>query len=147
MTEQKLTEIETQIQLFNSVASEVKNSSKDFSQVIPSDVGLSDATASSLINKYNELVLERNRLLRSASVNSPVVEPLTDQVRILNANIRRAIETARNNLQIQKMLLLDNLISIIRKYLKLLNKKECTIYRIVSNEVSVQLVLYVITKT
>ena len=112
VTEQKLTEIETQIQLFNSVASEVKNSSKDFSQVIPSDVGLSDATASSLINKYNELVLERNRLLRSASVNSPVVEPLTDQVRILNANIRRAIETARNNLQIQK----DAIVGQFNKY-------------------------------
>ena len=96
-SEQKLTDMETQIQLFNSVASEVKNSSRDFTQVIPSDVGLSDATASSLINKYNELVLERNRLLRSASVNSPVVEPLTDQIRTLNKNIRRAIETARNN--------------------------------------------------
>ena len=47
-------------------------------------------------------MLERNRLLRSASVNSPVVEPLTDQIRTLNKNIRRAIETARNNLEIQR---------------------------------------------
>ena len=111
-SEQKLTDMETQIQLFNSVASEVKNSSRDFTQVIPSDVGLSDATASSLINKYNELVLERNRLLRSASVNSPVVEPLTDQIRTLNKNIRRAIETARNNLEIQR----DAVVSQFQKY-------------------------------
>ena len=111
-SEQKLTEMETQIQLFNSIASEVKNSSRDFSQVIPSDVGLSDATASSLINKYNELVLERNRLLRSASANSPVVEPLTDQIRTLNKNIRRAIETARNNLEIQR----DAVVEQFKKY-------------------------------
>ena len=111
-SEQKLTDMETQIQLFNSVASEVKNSSRDFTQVIPSDVGLSDATASSLINKYNELVLERSRLLRSASVNSPVVEPLTDQIRTLNKNIRRAIETARNNLEIQR----DAVVSQFQKY-------------------------------
>lgn len=111
-SEQKLTEMETQIQLFNSIASEVKNSSRDFSQVIPSDVGLSDATASSLINKYNELVLERNRLLRSASANSPVVEPLTDQIRTLNKNIRRAIETARNNLEIQR----DAVVDQFKKY-------------------------------
>ncbi|WP_279171862.1 GumC family protein [Prevotella nigrescens] len=111
-SEQKLTEMETQIQLFNSIASEVKNSSRDFSQVIPSDVGLSDATASSLINKYNELVLERNRLLRSASANSPVVEPLTDQIRMLNKNIRRAIETARNNLEIQR----DAVVDQFKKY-------------------------------
>ena len=63
---------------------------------------MSDATASSLINKYNELVLERNRLLRSASINSPVVAPLTDQIKNLNVNIRRAIETARKNLEIQR---------------------------------------------
>ena len=111
-SEQKLTEMETQIQLFNSIASEVKNSSRDFSQVIPSDVGLSDATASSLINKYNELVLERNRLLRSASASSPVVEPLTDQIRTLNKNIRRAIETARNNLEIQR----DAVVDQFKKY-------------------------------
>ena len=41
-SEQKLTEMETQIQLFNSIASEVKNSSRDFSQVIPSNIGLTD---------------------------------------------------------------------------------------------------------
>lgn len=101
-SEQKLTEMETQIQLFNSIASEVKNSSRDLSQVIPSNIGLTDPTTSGLINKYNELVLERNRLLRSASVNSPVVEPLTDQIRTLNTNIRRAIETGRHNLEIQR---------------------------------------------
>ncbi|WP_077196033.1 GumC family protein [Prevotella ihumii] len=101
-SEQKLTDLDTQIELFNSIASEVKGSSRDYTQVIPSNIGLTDATSSSLIDKYNELVLERNRLLRSASENSPVVEPLTDQIRNLNVNIRRAIETARNNLQIQR---------------------------------------------
>ena len=57
-------------------------------------------------------MLERNRLLRSASVNSPVVEPLTDQIRTLNKNIRRAIETARNNLEIQR----DAVVSQFQKY-------------------------------
>lgn len=80
-SEQKMADIETQIELFNSIASEIKTSARDLTQVIPSNIGLSDATASSLINKYNELVLERNRLLRSASINSPVVAPLTDQIK------------------------------------------------------------------
>ncbi len=101
-SEQKMADIETQIELFNSIASEIKTSARDLTQVIPSNIGLSDATASSLINKYNELVLERNRLLRSASINSPVVAPLTDQIKNLNVNIRRAIETARKNLEIQR---------------------------------------------
>lgn len=101
-TEQKLADLNTQIELFNSIASEVKGSYRDLTQVIPSNVGLSDATSSSLIDKYNEIVMERNRLLRSASPNSPIVQPLTEQIHNLNLDIRKAIETARNNLKIQR---------------------------------------------
>lgn len=101
-SELKLADIQTQIELFSTIAQEVESSSRNLSQVIPSNVGLDDQSSTSLINKYNELVLERNRLLRSASENSPVVEPLTAQIRELNGNIRRAISTARQNLQIQR---------------------------------------------
>ena len=101
-SELKLTDMQTQIELFGTIAQEVESSSRNLSQVIPSNVGLDDQSSTSLINKYNELVLERNRLLRSASENSPVVEPLTAQIRELNGNIRRAIAAARQNLQIQR---------------------------------------------
>ena len=101
-SELKLAEVETQIELFNTIAREVESSSRNLSQVIPSNVGLDDQSSTTLINKYNELVLERNRLLRSASESSPVVEPLTAQIRELNGNIRRAIGAARQNLQIQR---------------------------------------------
>ena len=101
-SELKLADMQTQIELFSTIAQEVESSSRNLSQVIPSNVGLDDQSSTSLINKYNELVLERNRLLRSASENSPVVEPLTVQIRELNGNIRRAISTARQNLQIQR---------------------------------------------
>ena len=111
-SEQKLAEMETQIELFNTIAREVENSSRNLTQVIPSNVGLDDESSTSLINKYNELVLERNRLLRSASESSPVVEPLTDQIRDLNVNIRRAIAAARKNLQIQR----DAVLAQVTKY-------------------------------
>ena len=111
-SEQKLAEMETQIELFNTIAREVEISSRNLTQVIPSNVGLDDESSTSLINKYNELVLERNRLLRSASESSPVVEPLTDQIRDLNVNIRRAIAAARKNLQIQR----DAVLAQVTKY-------------------------------
>ena len=111
-SEQKLAEMETQIELFNTIAREVESSSRNLSQVIPSNVGLDDESSTALINKYNELVLERNRLLRSASESSPVVEPLTTQIRDLNYNIRRAIASARRNLQIQR----DALLTQVDKY-------------------------------
>ena len=111
-SEQKLAEMETQIELFNTIAREVESSSRNLTQVIPSNVGLDDESSTSLINKYNELVLERNLLLRSASESSPVVEPLTDQIRDLNVNIRRAIAAARKNLQIQR----DAVLAQVTKY-------------------------------
>ena len=111
-SELKLAEVETQIELFNTIAREVESSSRNLSQVIPSNVGLDDQSSTTLINKYNELVLERNRLLRSASESSPVVEPLTAQIRELNGNIRRAIGAARQNLQIQR----DAVLSQVNKF-------------------------------
>lgn len=100
-SELKLVEVETQVKLFNTIAREAESSSHNLPQVIPFSVGLDDQSPTPLIDKYNELVLKRNRLLRSASKSSPVVESLTVQIRELNGNIRRAIGAACQNLQIQ----------------------------------------------
>lgn len=100
-TSKRLTETETQIALLNSIDEFMRESSKTY-QVLPSNVGLTDPASAQLIGKYNELVLERNRLLRSASENSPVVEPITEQIKELNHNISRAIRQMRKNLEIER---------------------------------------------
>ena len=71
-------------------------------QTLPTNVGLSDQSASHLINKYNEIVLERNRLLRSASENSPTVLPLTSQLDDLSKSINGAMAQSRKNMEIQR---------------------------------------------
>ena len=104
--EQKLNEAGTQIALLNSIADYMNEGGERY-QVIPSNVGLTDQSSTMLINKYNDLVLERNRLLRSASENSPVVSPITEQIKELRQNIRRAIGQARQSLEIQRNALLS----------------------------------------
>ncbi len=99
--EQKLRDMETQVELLNSIR-DFMNERGNRYQVIPSNVGLEDQSSTTLINKYNELVLERNRLLRSASPNSPVVEPITDQINDLNRNIKQAIGQSLRALKIQR---------------------------------------------
>ncbi|MBQ7422657.1 MAG: polysaccharide biosynthesis tyrosine autokinase [Prevotella sp.] len=99
--EQELNDIETQIELLNSISDFMNESNRTF-QVLPSNVGLTDPSSTQLIAKYNDLVLERNRLLRSASENSPVVEPITEQIKELNQNIRRAISQSRRGLEIKR---------------------------------------------
>ncbi|EFB93602.1 GumC family protein [Prevotella bivia] len=111
-SEEKLVDLQTQIELFNTISSEIEKSSRNLTQVIPSNVGLQDESSTKLIDRYNELVLERNRLLRSASESSPVVQPLTDQIRSLNRNIKDAINAAKRSLLIQR----DALASQYNKY-------------------------------
>lgn len=98
---QKLAEMNTQIQLLYSI-SEYLNEPSNKYQTLPSNVGLTDPTSATLINKYNEIVMQRNRLLRTASETSPAVIPLTAQLDELISSIRRAMTQAQRNNEIQR---------------------------------------------
>ena len=99
--QQKLSEANTQIQLLGYLSEYISNPENKM-QVIPSNVGLSDESSTSLITKYNEAVLERNRLLRSASENSPTVQAYTNTVNELSSSIRSALTQARRGMDIQR---------------------------------------------
>ena len=99
--DQKLADANTQIDLLQSLQ-EYMNQPANKYQTLPSNVGLSDQSATALINRYNDIVLQRNRLLRSASENSPTVTPLTSQLDDLNNSIRRAMTQARRSMEIQR---------------------------------------------
>ena len=98
---QKLAEMNMQIELLRSI-NDYMNEPTNKYQTLPSNVGLTDPTSSQLINKYNEIAMERNRLLRSASENSPSVVPLTSQLDELTGSIRRAMGQAQRNAEIQR---------------------------------------------
>ena len=98
---QKLSEANTQVALLDELT-RYMNEPSNRHQPIPSNVGLSDASATSLINEYNRIALQRNQLLHSASENSPTVTPLTAQLDDLNSSIKRAMTQARAGLRIQR---------------------------------------------
>lgn len=98
---QKLNDVDTQIELLRSLIEYMDQPSNKY-QALPSSIGLNDGSATTLISKYNEAVLERNRLLRSASETSPTVIPVTAQIEDLAGNIRRAMNQALRNYQIQR---------------------------------------------
>ena len=98
---QKLNEANTQVALLDELT-KYMNEPSNRHQPIPSNVGLNDASATSLINKYNEIALQRNQLLHSASESSPTVTPLTSQLDDLQASIKRAMSQARAGLNIQR---------------------------------------------
>ncbi len=99
--DQKLAEANTQVALLNSISDYMDKADNKY-QTLPSNVGLSDATASSLINRYNEIVLQRNKILRTSNEDHPSVIPLTAQLDDLSSSIKRAMAQSRKNMEIQR---------------------------------------------
>lgn len=97
----QLAETKSQIQLLDYLR-EYVNDPKNKYQIIPSNVGLQDPSSTSLITSYNKAVLDRNRLLRSASELSPQVQTLTTTLNELQTSIKAALMQARRTADIQR---------------------------------------------
>lgn len=98
--DQMLNEAQTQEALINSVLQSM--ASGEQYGVLPANVGITDPSVNSLIEKYNTIALERKRLLRSASENSPTIIPLTNQLDDLNKSISTAMAQVKNNYEIKR---------------------------------------------
>lgn len=97
----QLADANTQLQLLDYLRDYVNQNTNKY-QIIPSNVGLSDPISASLINQFNTTVQERNRLLASASENSPQVMQLTSTLDHLQSSIREALTQARRTADIQR---------------------------------------------
>ena len=99
--ETKLAEITSQIQLMDYLREFVDNPSNQY-KIIPSNVGMTDHASTSLITSYNTAVQERNRYLKTASLQAPQVVQLTSTLDDLQASIRTALLQARRSADIQR---------------------------------------------
>lgn len=97
----QLADANTQLQLLDYLREYVNMGSNKY-QIIPSNVGLSDPVSASLINQFNTNVQERNRMLASASENSPQVIQITNTLDHLQQSIREALNQARRTADIQR---------------------------------------------
>ena len=96
----KMTEANAQIELLDYLREYIDNPSNQY-QIIPSNIGLSDVSSTALINQFNQTVLERNRLLNSASEIAPQVMTLTGTLDQLQASLRTALAQARRSAEIK----------------------------------------------
>lgn len=99
--DQKLIDINMQIALINNLGTYIDNDKNKY-QVIPSNIGLTDPSTTSLIDNFNKIALERNSLLRTASEINPTITPLTSQLDNLHSSIKQAMLQAKRTLEIQK---------------------------------------------
>ena len=99
--QKKQVEFETQLNLINALVNYVNNPANAM-QVIPANLGLNNANLNALISKYNESVLQRNRLLKSSSEDNPFVQRLTAELEEMWPSIRMSLDAIRNDVMTQK---------------------------------------------
>ena len=67
-----------------------------------SNLGLKDADMSKMLDKYNDYVLQRNRLLKSSSADNPYVKRITSQLEEMWPSIRLSLKNVHANIMTQK---------------------------------------------
>lgn len=99
--EQQRIENATQISLVQFLQNYI-NDPKNANEVIPANVGLQDNNLTSVINQYNQLIIERNRLLRTSSENNPAVINLNTGIEAMRTSVKTTVQSVLKGLQIAK---------------------------------------------
>lgn len=99
--EKQHAEIVTQMKLISFLHDYVNNPQNNL-QPIPANVGLTDQSLTALIERYNELVVERSNLLRTASESNPTVIEITAIADLMASTIKASIETLQSSFEIRK---------------------------------------------
>lgn len=97
----QLSQADAQLQILDNLREYVNNPKNKY-QLIPSNVGMTDGTATSLIASYNQAVQDRNRLLKAASEQAPQVQTLTSTIDELQSSIKTALLQARRSADINR---------------------------------------------
>lgn len=73
--------------------------------LIPSNLGLTNGSVESQIKEYNELVIQRDRLLTSSSENNPMIADINTALASIRSAILRSVDNliATLDLQLQKI--------------------------------------------
>jgi capsular exopolysaccharide synthesis family protein len=101
VTEQRLFELENQLNLLGIIESSLK-SSDDKIDLLPANIGVSSTNVNESVNNYNKLVLEYQNLKESATKNNPILISLTTKLNNLKQNIFASINSSKVQLRATK---------------------------------------------
>jgi tyrosine-protein kinase Etk/Wzc len=98
--DKKAVETEIQLNVVNSMLDYIKKSNN--TDLLPTNLIVGEEDASGIINMYNELVLDRNRILKSATIANPTVLKMDQQIVSLKQNLLSSLDRLKSSLIIQK---------------------------------------------
>ncbi|RDV11100.1 capsular biosynthesis protein [Pontibacter diazotrophicus] len=100
----QLAEFEIQLEVLNSIEKYLRGKGQQY-QLVPSTLSIQDPTLLGLIAKFNELQLERERMLRTTQANNLLIQNINDQLANLQVNILENLQNIKRGLVITR----DNL--------------------------------------
>jgi tyrosine-protein kinase Etk/Wzc len=96
---QELAGHEIQMEILRSIESYLEQPENQF-ELVPSSLSLQDQTLMGLIMKFNELQLERQRMLRTSRQDHPIVQDMDEQLANLRLNILENLQNMQKGMQI-----------------------------------------------
>mgnify|MGYP000341114537 FL=1 len=97
--EKKRVENQTQINLLQDLQKYMQNEGYE---VLPSNIGLQDVNLSAAINRYNDVLVERKRLLRTSTENNPTIINLDTSISAMKENVQVSLDRVLRGLFITK---------------------------------------------
>jgi capsular exopolysaccharide synthesis family protein len=96
-TEKRVLDLNTQLKLTEYVSNYVNANP---GELIPANLGIGDASVDGNTEKYNQLVLERNRILKGSTEINPVIVNLNGQIKNLEESIKQSLTNTKASLKI-----------------------------------------------
>jgi len=94
--QKRIVELNSQIKLVEQIQSHIRNNNES---LIPANLGLQDRETNQNTLMYNNLLLERNRIIKGSSNLNPTVINLESQLVSLRISIEQGLENLRSSLK------------------------------------------------
>ncbi|QDO94306.1 polysaccharide biosynthesis tyrosine autokinase [Formosa sediminum] len=97
--ENKLITTTNQIQLIDYMEDHLESNS-DAGDLLPANVGIEDNGIAQVTKSHNDLVMQRNRLLKNSSEKNPTVINLDNQIKALKQNLEQSLTNLKSSSEI-----------------------------------------------
>lgn len=103
-TDAKINDVSNQLQLAEFMTERLNDASVE-TDLLPADIGIADSEVAQITKRHNEIVLQRDRILKNSSEKNPTVIKLNDQINALKSNLNQSL----NNIKSANEITLRNL--------------------------------------
>ncbi len=99
--DQELATSQINLDIVRSLAQYLERNNNEY-DIVPSTLGIKDNTLANLINRYNDMVIERQRLLRNNRLSNPLIENVNEQLAALRGSLIENIKNVQEGLMLER---------------------------------------------